>query len=112
MSGIAAGTVFYAGEMISVKPNRITSRTLDFTGLADGTAAQPEWVLYAMDQGESISAETAPSSKLIYVLEGELEMLVADRPCYLAEGAAVCVEADTWHEFAAHRSCKFLQIKI
>lgn len=112
MSGITSGTVFYLDQMIGVKPNRIASRTLDFSEVADDRTGAPEWVLYAMDQGETISSETSPESKLIYVLEGELHMLVDDKPCHLPQGASVCVQGDTWHEFAAHSSCKFLQIKI
>lgn len=112
MGGITSGTVFYLDKMISVKPNRIASRTLDFSELTAGNTGAPEWVLYAMDQGETISSETSPESKLIYVLEGKLHMLVADEPCLLPQGASVSVKADTWHEFAAQSSCKFLQIKI
>lgn len=63
MSGITAGKVFFLTDMISVKPHRIASRTLSLPVAAAETAAQPEWVLYAMDQEETISSETSPNLK-------------------------------------------------
>ncbi|MNO57457.1 Cupin domain protein [compost metagenome] len=112
MSGINAGKVFYLNEMISIRPYQISSRTLKLTEAAGSTTDSPEWVLYGMDTGESISSETSPKSKIIHVLEGELHMVVAEQPCHLTVGASVIVQADTWHEFVAHSSCKFLQISI
>lgn len=112
MNPITAGEVFHFREMVSVKPYQITSRRLSFGDLKIDPAAAPKWVLYAMDEEETISRETSPRSKIIHVLEGNLFMLVADRPCSLAAGATVMVQADTWHEFAAHSKCKFLQITI
>ncbi|MEK4997848.1 cupin domain-containing protein [Paenibacillus sp. FSL H7-0918] len=112
MSGITAGKVFFLTDMISVKPHRIASRTLSLPVAAAETAAQPEWVLYAMDQEETISSETSPKSKIIHVLEGELHLLVAAEPYQLTAGASVIVPASTWHDYSAHSSCKFLQISI
>ncbi|OMC73857.1 hypothetical protein BK125_24710 [Paenibacillus odorifer] len=112
MSGITAGKVFFLTDMISVKPHRIASRTLSLPVAAAETAAQPEWVLYAMDQEETISSETSPNSKIIHVLEGELHLLVAAEPYQLTAGASVIVPAGTWHDYSAHSSCKFLQISI
>lgn len=112
MNGISAGTVFSFNNMIEIKPYRIASRPLSFAGLSGGDAAAPHLVLYAMDQNETISSETSPFSKLIHVLEGELQMLVDGQSCSLTEGASLWVQADTWHEFAAPQSCKFLQIKL
>ncbi|MNI63612.1 Cupin domain protein [compost metagenome] len=112
MSEITPGAVFFLDQMISVRPGRISSRSLVFPVTAGIKAAEPDWVLYAMDQGETISAETSPYPKLIQVLEGELTMLVDEQPCSLPAGASVWVGADTWHEFAAPVYCKFVQIKF
>ncbi|MEK5493537.1 cupin domain-containing protein [Paenibacillus sp. FSL R7-0297] len=112
MSGMTAGTVFYFNDMISIRPYQISSRTLNITEGSGQAAEAPEWVLYGMDKDETISSETSPRSKLIHVLEGELHMLIGEQPCPLTAGAAVIVQAGTWHEFAAQSSCKFLQISI
>jgi quercetin dioxygenase-like cupin family protein len=112
MSEITAGTVFYLNDMISIRPYQISSRTLNFAERSGKTAEAPEWVLYGMDTGETISSETSPRSKIIHVLEGELHMLIAEQPCPLIAGASVIVQAHTWHEFAAQSSCKFLQVSI
>ncbi|WNS45600.1 cupin domain-containing protein [Paenibacillus sp. MMS20-IR301] len=112
MSGITAGTVFHLQDLINIRPFQISSRTLSLNHLAGSSGEAPEWVLYAMAAGETISSETAPRSKIIHVLEGELHMLVAELPCHLTSGASVIVTADTWHEFAAHSSCKFIQISL
>lgn len=112
MSEIKEGTVVHFNHMISIRPHQISSRTLHFPEGAATTAEAPDWVLYGMDTGESISSETSPKSKIIHVLEGELHMLIADQSCALTAGAAVVVQAGTWHEFTAQSSCKFLQISI
>lgn len=112
MSGIKAGTVFHLNHMISIRPYQISSRTLHFPEGTATAAEAPDWVLYGMDTGESISSETAPKSKIIHVLEGDLHMLIAEASCSLTAGASVVVEAGTWHEFHAQTSCKFLQLSI
>ncbi|AIQ52481.1 cupin domain-containing protein [Paenibacillus sp. FSL R7-0331] len=112
MSGISAGTVISLKDMIDIRPYRIASRPLSFEGLPGGDAAAPGWVLYAMAQDETISSETSPFPKLIYVLEGELHMLVDGSACCLTEGSSLWVQADTWHEFAAPAGAKFLQIRL
>ena len=112
MSGITAGTVFHLNDMISIRPNQIASRALTCTELGTTSAARTEWVLYAMDNGETISSETAPGTKILHVLEGGLDVVVADQPCHLTAGASLIIPPDTWHEFAAQSGCKFLQITI
>lgn len=112
MHDIRAAQVFRLADMIQVKPGRIASRTLSIPFPDAEGPAGAEAVLYAMDEAETISTETSPRTKLIYVLEGELQMSISGEPCRLAEGASVLVLPNIWHEFAACTSCIFLQISL
>lgn len=108
MNKLPTHTVFDLKELINIKPGRIASRILSLPGLPPSTAQ--EWVLYAMDREETISSETSPLTKLIHVLEGEVDMVVEQQACHLSAGASLIIPAGTWHEFAAPTGCKFLQI--
>lgn len=112
MDEITSSHAFHFTDMIRIKPGWIASRKLSVPLIAAGTAEEPEWVLYAMGQQETISAETSPRSKFIHVLAGELHMTVDHQPCRLSPGASIIVPPGTWHEFAAHTGCKFLQISL
>lgn len=103
---------FYLLDLIQVKPGRIASRRLHLEGMVPSSRTAPDWVLYAMDQGETISLETAPHGKFILVLEGELTLTVAGVPNRMPVGASILIAADTWHEFAAVGPCIFLQQSI
>ncbi len=110
MNDFTTGSVFYWKDLVSVRPGRITSRKLSFPVIPALATTGQKWVLYALDQEETISSETSPETKFILVLEGELHMVVAEQHCLLTSGASIIVPADTCHEFAAKESCKFLQI--
>ncbi|MBU5673153.1 D-lyxose/D-mannose family sugar isomerase [Paenibacillus brevis] len=112
MNDIIPGKVFYLKDAVNIKPGRIASRRLVLSDIPGMPTSDQEWVLYAMDQQETISSETSPQAKVIHVLEGELHMQVAGQSCQLATGASIIVPANTWHEFAARKGCKFLQISI
>lgn len=113
MNEIVPGKVFYLKDAVNIKPGRIASRRLDLPDIpVTSGSAEPEWVLYALDQQETISSETSPQTKVIHVLEGELHMLVAGQPWQLAVGASIIIPPNTWHEFEAKQSCKFLQISL
>lgn len=112
MSEIIPGTVFYLKDAVNIRPGRIASRRLSLPDIPIMATTDQDWVLYAMDQQETISSETSPQTKVIHVLEGELHMLVSGQPCQIATGGSIIVPANIWHEFAAHESCKFLQISV
>ncbi|WP_036635046.1 cupin domain-containing protein [Paenibacillus massiliensis] len=112
MNKLTDSSVFYLKDLIDIKPGRIASRNLSLPVHPDGAATEQEWVLYAMDQQETISAETSPLHKLIQVLDGELSMMVAGQARSLTTGMSIIVPAHTWHEFEASKSCIFLQISL
>lgn len=108
MNTLPTHTVFDLKEFIDIRPGRIASRCLSLPGLSPSNAQ--EWVLYAMDREETISSETSPLTKLIHVLEGEVDMVVEQQAYHLSAGTTLIISAGTWHEFAAPVGCKFLQI--
>lgn len=110
MNDFTTASVFYLKDLVSVRPGRITSRNLSLPVIPTLATTGQKWVLYALDQEETISSETSPEAKFILVLEGELHMVVAGQHCHLTSGASIIIPADTWHEFEAKESCKFLQI--
>lgn len=108
MNKLPTHTVFNLKELITIKPGRIASRHLSLPEFP--SSATQEWVLYAMAQEETISSETSPQTRLIHVVEGELDMVVEQKSCHLRDGGSIVIPAGTWHEFAAPVGCKFLQI--
>ncbi|MBA9087141.1 quercetin dioxygenase-like cupin family protein [Fontibacillus solani] len=110
MNEITTGSVFYLKDLVNVRAGRITSRNLLLPVTPTFAAIGQKWVLYALDQQETISSETSPGTKFIYVLEGELHMMVSQQHCHLTAGASIIVPPNTWHDFTAKDSCKFLQI--
>ncbi len=68
--------------------------------------------LYAMAKGESISRESSNNTKLIYVLEGQLQLKVIDETFELTADDLKSISAHSLHDFLAMENCKFLQIEL
>ncbi len=94
-------------EMIHYHEHQIASRSL-----SKKLELNQSIVLYAMDEGESISKETSPRDKLIMILEGQLQLSYADNKQLLEKEALIKVEANTLHHLEALKPCKFLQIEV
>ncbi|RCW17063.1 hypothetical protein CAC02_05250 [Streptococcus gallolyticus] len=68
--------------------------------------------LYAMAKGERISQESSHNAKLIYVLEGKLQLTADSVVVKLPPDSLETIPAQLLHDFLALEDCKFLQIAL
>lgn len=68
-------------------------------------------VLFALDQGESISNESTTFTKMIQVIDGNLTVELADELRHVKKAEWLVIEPNTLHALKAEEKCKFLQIE-
>ena len=96
---------FELNGLIDYRGHRIVS-------LALSAADHADLVLFAMDRGESISAEFSSGLELIAVLEGSLQISIGADTFTVGKGGFVAVPPLASHAVKAAERCKFLQIGI
>jgi len=57
--------------------------------------------LFAFDKGQGLSEHTAPFDALVYVLDGEVEIIISGKPLRLGEGEMVIMPANEPHSLKA-----------
>lgn len=93
---------FAVKELVQYRSQQINSRFFSYLGV--------DAVLFAFDDNESISSESAEAPKLLYVFEGQLEVAVDGKKLALNEGDSVVISAQKKHALQAVGRCKFVQI--
>ncbi len=68
--------------------------------------------LFAFDQDQSLSEHTAPYDALIYVLDGEVEVTISDKPIRLKKSEATIIPASQPHSLMAKTRFKMLLTMI
>src|SRR5574341_864406 len=56
---------------------------------------------FAFDEGQGLSEHTAPFDALVYLLEGEAEIVISGKPLRLKEGEMVIMPANEPHALRA-----------
>lgn len=92
-------------QLIDYQPGSVVSRTL--IEKKAGTVT-----LFAFDQGEGLSEHTAPYDALVYVLEGEAEVVIYGKPVRLKAGELTLMPANKPHALSAVSKFKMLLIMI
>ena len=89
------------GDLVSYAPNQVVSRTL---------AATPGVVitLFAFDEGEEISAHTAPGDALVHVLDGKVRIDIDGKVLEASTGESVVMPRDVPHALQALTPFKML----
>jgi quercetin dioxygenase-like cupin family protein len=64
--------------------------------------------LFAFDKGEKLSPHTTPFDALIQVVEGEGEIIIADKPYIVKEGESIIMPKDIMHAVNANQRFKML----
>ncbi|WP_019912015.1 cupin domain-containing protein [Paenibacillus sp. HW567] len=90
-------------DLVVYRDRQITSRTL-------ASEVNMDLLLYAMDSGESISNESSPNMKVIYVLEGQLNLTLQGQPVTVNAGEFFAITRNTEHSIEAPGRCKFVQM--
>jgi quercetin dioxygenase-like cupin family protein len=68
--------------------------------------------LFAFDQDQDLSEHTAPFDALVYVLDGEAEIVISRKSYYLNKGEIIIMPANQPHAVKANKKFKMLLIMI
>jgi len=68
--------------------------------------------LFAFDKGQGLSEHTAPFDALVYLLDGEAEIIISKKPFRLKEGEMIIMPAQQTHALKAINRFKMLLIMI
>lgn len=67
---------------------------------------------FAFDEGQGLSEHTAPFDALVYLLEGEAEIVISGKPLRLKEGEMVIMPANQPHALRAVKRFKMILTMI
>jgi len=68
--------------------------------------------LFAFDEGQGLSEHTAPFDAMVYLLDGEAEVVIDGQPLRLQSGEMVIMPANRPHALRAVKRFKMLLIMI
>ena len=68
--------------------------------------------LFAFDKGQGLSEHTAPFDALVYVVDGEADILISKRPFHLRAGQMIIMPADKPHALKAKQRFKMMLIMV
>lgn len=93
-------------EEVNYAKGQVVSKTLVQTDNVSIT-------LFSFDQGEEISAHSAPGDALVYVTEGEVTITIGDNePEVVTEGNFIVMPADVSHALEATEKFKMMLIVV
>ena len=68
--------------------------------------------LFAFDKGQGLSEHTAPFDALVYIIDGEAVVTIADETSNLKEGEMIVMPANKPHALQAEKKFKMLLVLI
>ena len=91
--------------LVDYQEGSVVSRTI--IDKAKGTCT-----LFAFDKGQGLSEHTAPFDALVYLLDGEAEVIISGKPFHLKEGNVVIMPANEPHALRAIKKFKMMLVMI
>ncbi len=104
-SYLPVSEVVQLNELIEYQEGSVVSRTL--LNKETGTLT-----LFAFDKGQGLSEHTAPFDALVYLLDGEAEIIISGNPLTLKMGEMVLMPANKPHALKAIKKFKMLLTMI
>jgi quercetin dioxygenase-like cupin family protein len=95
----------YTTDLVSYQPGAVVSRTL--INKKTGTVT-----LFAFDAGEGLSEHTAPFDALVYLLDGEAEVIISGKSHHLKAGEMILMPAGEPHALKAIQQFKMMLTMI
>ena len=92
-------------DLIDYQAGSVVSRTV-----IDKTAGTV--TLFAFDEGEGLSEHTAPYDALVYVFDGEAEVVIAGKPLLVKQGEMTIMPANEPHALKAVKKFKMLLVMV
>ena len=91
--------------MIEYQAESVVSRTL--IDKKAGTVT-----LFAFSRGQGLSEHTAPFDAMVYIVDGEAEVVISGKPHRLAAGRMIIMPAGEPHSLKAAEQFKMLLVMI
>ncbi len=92
-------------DLVDYQDGAVVSRTI--VDKETGTVT-----LFAFDQGQGLSEHTTSYDALVYVIDGEAEIVISDRTFHLKDGEMILMPANEPHALKAVRKFKMILIMI
>ncbi len=96
------------------------AKLAELVGYQDGSVVSREIIskktgtvtLFAFDQGQGLSEHTAPFDALVYVFDGEAEIIISGKPLRVKQGEMVIMPANQPHALKAIKRFKMILTMI
>lgn len=98
-------TVIRAIDLADYQEGAVVSRTI--IDKKAGTVT-----FFAFDEGQGLSEHTAPFDALVYLLDGEAEIVISSKPLHLKAGEMVIMPANEPHALRALKKFKMILTMI
>jgi len=92
-------------SLINYQKDSVVSKTL--IGKKTGTVT-----LFAFDKGQGLSEHTAPYDAMVYIVDGEAEITIADKEIVAKVGEMIILPANKPHALKALSQYKMLLVMI
>ena len=66
--------------------------------------------LVELEAGSSVPLHSHVHEQITYILEGQLDMIIADQPCSLSNGMYHVIPSNTFHSAFAKTNCKVIDV--
>jgi len=103
--GSQAAEVHELQKMVGYQNGTVVSKTVINKKIGTVT-------LFAFDTGEGLSEHTAPFDALVYVFDGEAEIIIAGTSFQVKKGEMIIMPADKAHELKAIKRFKMMLVMI
>jgi quercetin dioxygenase-like cupin family protein len=96
------------------------SNLKDLVNYQDGSIVSKEIIkkptgtvsIFAFDQDQGLSEHTAPFDALVYVLDGETEIIISGKPHHLKEGEMIIMPGGEPHALKAVKRFKMMLVMV
>ena len=99
------GRAIKLSELVGYQEGSVVSR--EVINKKTGTVT-----IFAFDEGEGLSTHSAPFDAMVYIVDGEAEITIDDKPNHLKAGDMIIMPAEHPHALKALKKFKMLLIMI
>ena len=100
-----SGQVIELAKLVDYQDGTIVSKTI--INKEAGTVT-----LFAFDEGQGLSEHTAPFDAIVYIIDGEAEVLISGKPFHPKEGDMIIMPANKPHALKAVKKFKMLLVMV
>lgn len=97
--------VQYTKALLSYQQGAVVSSTIVKKSTGNIT-------LFAFDESQSLSEHTSPFDALVYIIDGESEIIISGQSYYLKEGDLIVMPANEPHAVKATKQFKMMLVMI